>query len=67
MHNHQGRIIDVPSLETNYRWQNLKNSLLIIRLYIDTYQAYQGHLDTILSALHKSVDKPDNLKGETGL
>jgi len=35
----------------------LPSNAVRIRLYIDTYQEYQKHLDTILEALHESVDK----------
>ena len=35
----------------------LPSNAVRIRLYIDTYQEYQKHLDTLLKALHKTVDK----------
>ena len=35
----------------------LQSSALRIRLYIKTYREYQEHLDSILGALHKVVDK----------
>lgn len=35
----------------------LPSNAVRIRLYIDTYQEYQNHLDAILDALHESVDK----------
>lgn len=35
----------------------LPSNALRIRLYIDSYQEYQKHLDSILNELHKTVDK----------
>ena len=35
----------------------LPSNALRIRLYIKTYQEYQGHLDSILEELHRAVDK----------
>ncbi len=40
----------------------LPSNAVRIRLYIDTYQEYQKHLDALLKALHKTVDQ---LKGTT--
>ena len=35
----------------------LPSNAVRIRLYIDTYQEYQKHLDALLKALHKTVDQ----------
>lgn len=35
----------------------LPSNAIQIRLYIDSYQMYQKHLDSILEELHKAVDK----------
>lgn len=35
----------------------LPSNALRIRLYIDSYREYQGHLDSILQELHKAVDR----------
>ena len=40
----------------------LPSNAVRIRLYIDTYQEYQKHLDALLEALHKIVEQ---LKGST--
>ena len=35
----------------------LPSNAVRIRLYVDTYQEYQKHLDTLLKALHETVEK----------
>ena len=35
----------------------LPSNAVRIRLYIDTYQEYQKHLDALLKALHETVDR----------
>ena len=35
----------------------LPSNAVRIRLYIDTYQEYQKHLDALLKALHETVEK----------
>ena len=35
----------------------LPSNAVRIRLYVDTYQKYQKHLDTLLKALHETVEK----------
>lgn len=35
----------------------LPSNAVRIRLYVDTYQEYQKHLDTLLRALHETVEK----------
>lgn len=44
----------------------LPSCALHIRLYINTYQEYQKHLDEILEELHKAVDKLQEKRSMTG-
>ena len=37
--------------------RTLPSNAVRIRLYVDTYQEYQKHLDTLLKALHETVEK----------
>ena len=37
--------------------RTLPSNAVRIRLYVDTYQKYQKHLDTLLKALHETVEK----------